>query len=128
MGSAAAKQGDTITATDTHYVQPPSSSPPEPESFDFDGIIDGGLCGSVLIMGKPAATVDSTATNMPPHIAESGAFVNPPENMATIATGSATVKIGGKAAARDGDSADTCDDLGVPQGGTISAGGSVNIG
>ena len=128
MGNAAAKQGDSITASDTHNIQPPSSAPPFMESLDFDGIIDGGLCDSVLIMGMPAATVDSTATNMPPHITTSGTFVTPPDNMATIATGSATVNIGGKAAARDGDSADTCDDLGIPQGGTISAGGSVFIG
>jgi len=98
------------------------------QSFDFDGIIDGGLCDSVLIMGMPAATVDSTATNMPPHIPESGSFVNPPDNSATISMGSGSVFIGGRAAARDGDSADTCNDLGLPMLGTVEAGGSVFIG
>ena len=39
-----------------------------------------------------------------------------------------TVKINGKAAARAQDSATTCDDLGVQNGGTIIAAGTVRIG
>jgi len=127
MGSPAAKQGDMITGVDMHNIQPPSGSPvmiPLP----FNGIIDGGLCQNVFIMGLPAATVDSTATNMPPHIPTGGSFVTPPDNRATIVRGSATVNIGGKAAARSGDSADTCNDDGQPQGGTVVAGGSVFVG
>ena len=127
MGSPAAKQGDNIVAVDMHNIQPPSSSPvmmPLP----FMGIIDGGLCQSVNIMGCPAATVDSTATNTPSHIPTGGAFVSPPDNKATVARGSSSVNIGGKAAARSGDSADTCNDNGQPQGGVIVASGSVFIG
>ena len=127
MGSPAAKQGDSVIAVDMHNIQPPSGSPvltPLP----FNGIIDGALCQNVFIMGLPAATVDSTATNAPPHMPAGGAFVSPPDNKATVARGSTTVNIGGKAAARSGDSADTCNDDGLPQGGVVIAGGSVFIG
>jgi len=127
VGNPAAKQGDSIIAVDMHNIQPPSA-PPVMVPLPFNGIIDGGLSQSVFIMGLPAATVDSTATNMPPHIAPGGSFVNPPDNKATIARGSSSVNIEGKAAARNGDSADTCNDDGQPEGGTIIAGGSVFIG
>jgi len=128
MGNPAAKQGDMITASDMHQIQPPSSSPPTLVPHVFNGIIDNGLCSSVLIMGCPAATVNSTATNMPPHIPSGGSFVNPPSNMATISSGSATVMIGGQAAARNGDPANTCNDNGENDGGTIIASGTVMIG
>jgi len=128
MGNPAAKQGDTITAVDMHNIQPPSSSPPSMIPHPFNGIIDGGLCQSVSIMGMAAATVDSTATNTPPHIPSGGSFVTPPDNSATIVEGSSSVNIGGKAAARSGDPADTCNDDGQPRGGTIIASGSVFIG
>jgi uncharacterized Zn-binding protein involved in type VI secretion len=127
MGNPAAKQGDSIMAVDMHQIQPPTGSPvmiPLP----FSGKLDGGLSQDVYIMGLPAATVDSTANNMPPHIPTGGSFVSPPDNKATIANGSASVNIGGKAAARSGDKADTCNDDGQPQGGTVIAGGSVFIG
>ena len=127
MGSPAAKQGDMITATDNHNIQPPSG-PPVMTPLPFIGILDDGLCQSVLIMGLPAATVDSVASNTPPHIPTGGSFVSPPDDKATIAQGSSSVNIGGKAAARDGDPADTCNDDGEPQGGTVMASGSVMIG
>lgn len=127
MGNPAAKQGDMVIAVDMHNIQPPSGSPVM-TPLPFSGMLDGGLCSTVSIMGLPAATVDSTATNMPPHIPTGGAFVNPPDNTATVAQGSATVNIGGKAAARSGDPADTCNDDGQARGGTIVAGGSVCIG
>ena len=127
MGNPAAKQGDSIVAVDMHQIQPPSSSPVM-LPFPFNGVIDGGLCGSVNIMGCAAATVDSTATNTPPHIPTGGSFVNAPGNDATIVQGSSSVNIGGKAAARAGDPADTCNDDGQPRGGTVVAGGSVFIG
>ena len=127
MGSPAAKQGDTIVAVDMHNIQPPSGSPVM-TPFPFNGIISDGLCDSVLIMGFAAATVDSAADNAPPHIPTGGSFVTPPDNKATIAQGSASVNIGGKAAARAGDPADTCNDDGQPQGGTVVASGTVMIG
>ena len=70
MGQPAAKQGDQIVAIDTHIVMVPSgpSPVPTPLPHPFTGIINGGLSSDVNIMGMPAATVDSTADNTPPHI------------------------------------------------------------
>jgi uncharacterized Zn-binding protein involved in type VI secretion len=82
----------------------------------------------VKIKGAFAATVDSTATNTPPHIPIGGTFVNPPSNKATIMTGSATVKINNKAAARAGDTAKTCNDPTDLPVGTVVAVNEVLIG
>jgi uncharacterized Zn-binding protein involved in type VI secretion len=133
MGESAAKQGDKVTATDTHIVMvpaPPGSPVPTQLAHPFDGIINGVLSSDVNIMGKPAATVDSTADNIPPHApaAPGSTFKSRPANKATIKTGSATVKINGKMAARNGDTAMTCNDpLDLPAG-TVVATGTVFIG
>jgi len=115
MGQPAAKQGDKIIATDTHIVMvpaPPGSPVPTPLSHPFTGIINGSLSSNVNIMGMAAATADSTADNTPPHTPTppGTAFQKPPSNKATINIGSPTVKINGKMAARNGDSALTCND------------------
>jgi uncharacterized Zn-binding protein involved in type VI secretion len=128
MGMPAAKQGDQITATDTHIVQPPGSSPPVAVSLPFAGIIDGALSSNVNIMSLPAATKDSTATNMPPHVPPGGTFVKPPSNKGTIQVGSATVNINGRPAARNGDTATTCNDPQDLPVGQVVAAGTVNIG
>ena len=128
MGQPAAKQGDRIVAIDIHQILPPATSPPVPVPHPFSGLIDGALSPSVKIMGLAAATVGSTATNTPPHIPIGGTFVIPPTNTATIVSGSSTVFINGKAAARLCDSADTCNDVGVTRGGQIIAAGTVLIG
>ena len=132
MGQPAAKQGDQITATDTHVVLVPSPSGPTPTPLPhpFTGIINGGLSSDVKIMGMPAATVDSTADNTPPHIPTppGTSFQSPPANKATIKMGSATVKINGKAAARNGDMANTCNDPADLPAGTVIAAGTVTIG
>lgn len=128
MGQPAAKQGDRITAVDTHLIQPPGSSPPVPVPHSFNGIIDGGLSSDVMIEGRPAATVDSTATNTPPHIPQGGSFVNPPRNQGRIIRGSATVFINGKPAARAGDTALTCNDPADLPVGTVVAQSTVFIG
>jgi uncharacterized Zn-binding protein involved in type VI secretion len=128
MGLPAAKQGDQVVATDTHLIQPPGPTSPVPVPHPFAGIINGGLSSDVNIMGMPAATVDSTATNTPPHIPIGGTFVNPPSNKGKIIKGSGTVKINGKAAARNGDTAQTCNDpVDLPVGSVIAV-GTVNIG
>jgi uncharacterized Zn-binding protein involved in type VI secretion len=131
MGQPAAKQGDQITATDTHMVLvpgPPSTTVPLPHPFT--GIINGGLSNNVRIMGLRAATVDSTADNTPPHVptAPGNAFQQPPSNKATIRFGSTTVKINGKAAARNGDTALTCNDPADLPVGRVIAVGTVHIG
>lgn len=130
MGMPAAKQGDQVIATDTHIVliPSPSGTVPTPLPHPFTGIIDGALSQDVKIMGMPAATVDSTATNTPSHIPQGGSFQSPPSNKATIKIGSATVKINGKMAARNGDTATTCNDPSDLPVGTVVAAGTVLIG
>ncbi|HYH04521.1 MAG TPA: PAAR domain-containing protein, partial [Bacillota bacterium] len=80
------------------------------------------------IMGKPAATVDSIATNTPPHVPQGGPFQKPPSNQGKIQIGSATVKINGKPAARNGDPALTCNDPTDQPVGKVVATGTVMIG
>jgi Uncharacterized conserved protein len=112
MGQPAAKQGDQVIATDIHIVMIPSPGGPIPTPLPnpFTGQLDGALATDVKIEGKAAAVQGSTATNVPSHIPAGGPFQMPPSNKATIQLGSATVMIGGKAAARNGDIALTCND------------------
>lgn len=133
MGQPAAKKGDQIVATDTHIVMvpaPPGPPVPTPLPHPFTGIISGGLSSDVNIMGMPAATVDSTADNTPPHIPTppGTSFQSPPANKGTIKVGSATVKINGKMAARNGDTAQTCNDPSDLPVGQVIAVGTVFIG
>jgi uncharacterized Zn-binding protein involved in type VI secretion len=131
MGQPAAKQGDQVMATDIHIILIPAAAGatvPTPLPHPFVGMIDGELSQDVNIMGMAAATVDSTASNTPPHIPQGGPFQSPPSNKATIKMGSATVKINGKMAARNGDIAMTCNDPSDLPGGTVMAVGTVMIG
>jgi uncharacterized Zn-binding protein involved in type VI secretion len=132
MGQPAAKKGDQITAVDTHIVMVPSAAGPVPTPLPhpFAGIINGGLSSDVNVMGMPVATVDSTADNTPQHIATppGTSFQSPPSNKATIKIGSPTVKINGKMAARNGDTAETCNDPSNLPVGTVIAVGTVLIG
>lgn len=130
MGQPAAKQGDQIVAVDIHIIliQAGPVTTPTPLPHPFMGIINGNLSSNVKIMGMPAATVDSTATNIPPHIPQGGPFQKPPFNKATIKLGSTTVKINGKMAARSGDMAMTCNDPTDLPTGTVVAVGTVLIG
>lgn len=130
MGMPAAKQGDNIIATDIHIVMIPSPGGPVPTPLPhpFVGTIDNNLSTDVKIMGMPAATVGSTASNLPPHVPQGGPFQKPPSNKATIQTGSATVKINKKMAARNGDVAITCNDPVDAPMGTVVAVGTVMIG
>ncbi|MBW4643010.1 MAG: hypothetical protein KME23_08460 [Goleter apudmare HA4340-LM2] len=132
MPQPAAKQGDQIFAIDTHIVMVPAgpSLVPTPLPHPFTGIINSNLSSDVNIMGKPAATVDSTADNTPPHIPTppGTTFQNPPANKGTIKIGSPTVKINGKMAARNGDIASTCNDPSDLPVGQVIAVGTVFIG
>ena len=133
MGQSAAKQGDQIIAVDTHIVMvpsPPSQPVPTPLPHPFMGIINDALSSDVKIMGMPAATVDSTADNTPPHIPTppGTAWQKSPSNKAKIQTGSPTVKINGKMAARNGDTAMTCNDPADLPAGKVIAVGTVFIG
>jgi uncharacterized Zn-binding protein involved in type VI secretion len=133
MGQPAAKQGDQVVAVDIHIVMvpaPPGPPVPTPLPHPFAGKLDGGLSSDVKIEGKPAAVVGSTANNSPPHqpTTPGTGFQKPPANKATVQIGSATVKINGKAAARAGDKAMTCNDPSDVPAGTIVAAGTVMIG
>ena len=133
MGQPAAKKGDQVVAVDTHLVMVPSPTGlvPTPLPHPFAGVIQGALSGDVKVMGQPAATVDSTADNTPSHIPTppGTAFQSPPSNKATISKGSSTVEINGKAAARMGDPAKTCNDPADQDAGmVIAAPGTVLIG
>ena len=128
MGMPAAKQGDQITATDMHMIQPPGTAPPVLTPHPFTGIIDGGLSPDVKIMGMPVATMNSTATNTPPHLPIGGTFQKPPANRGTIQTGSGTVFINSKPAGRNGDTAVTCNDPADLPVGKVVAAGTVMIG
>jgi len=134
MGQPAAKQGDKITAIDTHIVmvQDGPARVPKPLPHPFAGNINGGLSTDVNIMGKPAAVVGSTADNTPPHLPTppGASFQKPPSNKAVIQTGSQLVNINRKPAARAGDTALTCNDPADLPVGTVVvvAAGTVNIG
>lgn len=133
MGQPAAKQGDRIVATDTHIVMVPNpSGPPTPTPLPhpFSGTLGGALSTDVRIMGRAAAVVGSTAANQPPHLpaGPGNAFQKPPRNQATVRAGSASVRINGKAAARNGDTAETCNDPSDQPAGQVVAAGSVSIG
>ncbi|MCC6190905.1 MAG: PAAR domain-containing protein [Anaerolineales bacterium] len=130
MGQPAAKQGDQITGVDTHIVMIPSPGGPVPTPLPhpFSGVLDGSLSSDVKIMGMAAATVGSTATNTPPHVPQGGPFQAPPSNRGQIIMGSASVLINGKQAARNGDTANTCNDPADMPVGTVIAAGTVMIG
>ena len=128
MGQPAAKQGDQVTATDIHLIQPPGPSSPVPVPHQFVGILNSNLSTNVNIQGVPAAFVGSTATTQPPHIPSGGAFVIPPQNKGDVFSGSTTVFINSKPAARSGDTVMTCNDPAPLPVGTIQATGTVLIG
>lgn len=126
MGRPAAKLGDKVFAIDNHFVV--AAEVPTLLPHPFNGLIDGQLSRNVRIMSRAAATVGSTATSVPPHIAAGSRFVTPPTNRATIIRGSDKVRINGKPAARAGDTALTCNDPGDLPIGQVIAVGSVTIG
>jgi uncharacterized Zn-binding protein involved in type VI secretion len=133
MGQPAAKQGDQITATDTHLVMvpaPPGPPVPTPQTLPLNGMLSGGLSSNVMIMGRAAATVGSSADNLPPHlpIPPGTVFQIPPTNKGTIMMGSATVLINRKPAARNNDQAQTCADPVPNMSAKVIATGTVMIG
>jgi uncharacterized Zn-binding protein involved in type VI secretion len=132
MGQPAANGSSHVVAVDTHIVMVPSPGGPIPTPLPhvFAGVIDGGLVSTVKIGGQPAAVVNSTATNSPAHIPTppGTSFQAPPANRGTVSIGSATVKIGGQAAARNGDAVTTCNDPADAPVGQIIAAGTVLVG
>ncbi len=132
MGAPIAKQNDSVIAVDIHIVMVPTAGGPVPTPLPhpFAGKLDGALSSSVKVGGKAVATVDSTATNQPAHIATppGTSFQTPPADKGTVLKGSATVKVGGKGVARVGDVVKTCNDPTDAPVGTIVGGGTVLVG
>ena len=119
MGQPAAKAEDKITATDTHLVQG------VPTPMPFSGILDGKLSPNVVVEHRWAAMVDSTATNTPAHAPPPD---KAPSNKGTIISGSRTVLINDRKAARDGDTANTCNDPKDLPMGSVAATSTVLVG
>ena len=132
MGLPGAKQDDDVVGVDTHIVMVPSPGGPVPTPLPhpFTGKLSGELISTVKIAGKAAATVGSVATNQPAHIATppGTSFQTPPKDEGVVKMGSGTVKIGGQAAARMGDTAQTCNDPSDMPVGTVIASGTVLVG
>jgi uncharacterized Zn-binding protein involved in type VI secretion len=126
MGQPAARQGDAVNGIDVHIIVNPSGVP-VPTPLPFTGQLTDDLSRDVMINGLPAATVGSGAVNSPPHIPAGGTFTVPPMNRGTVTTGSATVLINGRPAARAGDSVMTCQDVPGPPA-TITSTSTVLIG
>jgi uncharacterized Zn-binding protein involved in type VI secretion len=129
MGQPAATQGDRVTATDTHVVDVPGAGP-GPQPLPFTGVLADGLSTDVRIQNRAAAVVGSAAVNQPPHVPTPPgvAFLRPPTNRGTVQSGSTTVRINGRFAARAGDPVMTCNDPADLPVGTIVAAGPVRIG
>ena len=125
MGKPAAKQGDKVVGTDTHVLLTPT---PTPVTMPFNGPLDGALSPNVIVEHHAAAVKGSTATNDPPHAPTLGPFEKPPSNKGTVSAGSATVLINNKPAARNGDTAITCNDPADAPNGTIVATSTVLVG
>ncbi len=131
MGAPIARADDMVVGVDIHIVLVPAVAPiPTPLPHPFSGRLDGALSPSVKANGRMVATVDSTATNSPSHIPTppGASFQKPPANKGTVMLGSATVKVGGKAVARAGDSVMTCNDPADMPVGSIIAAGTVMVG
>jgi uncharacterized Zn-binding protein involved in type VI secretion len=130
MGQPAAKKDDQVVGVDTHIVMIPSPGGPVPTPLPnpFSGKLDGELSEDVNIEGQPAAREGSTASNSPSHIPAGGNFQSEPANKGTVKMGSSTVFINGKAAARAGDTVETCNDPTDAPVSSIIAMGTVNIG
>jgi uncharacterized Zn-binding protein involved in type VI secretion len=129
----AARRTDPVLATDTHIVAVPSvtGTVPTPLPHPFSGTLQTDVSSDVLINNLGAATVGSVAVNQPPHLPTppGTSFIRPPSNRGTVQTGSATVLINGRAAARMGDPVRTCNDpVDLPVGSITAGSPDVQIG
>jgi len=125
MPQPAARQGDPVMGTDTHIVLVPSPGGPvpTPTPLPYAGKLTSGLSTDVFVNKLPAATKDSVAQNVPPHIPPPGTtFQKPPTNSGRVVTGSPTVLVNGKPMARVGDPVMTCNDPADAPTSSITAG------
>lgn len=125
MGQPAARQDDSVVGVDIHVVMvpsPPGSPVPTPLPHPFSGKLQDDLSSDVAIDGKSAATQDSVAVNDPQHTPTppGTSFQSPPDNKGKVISGSTTVTINGKAAARLGDPVQSCDGTSAISSGSSS--------
>ena len=104
MGSQAIVMGDKITgACAIHQVPNPASGVPQPSPLPlpFSAPLLQGLATKVLIGNKPAAVINSTGMNTPPHVGLHGTdpYVTPTMQVGRILTASTTVYFEGQPAA-----------------------------
>lgn len=123
MKGPAAKEGDLIIAVDIHQLPPTAP----PVVLPFSAALSGGLSTNVTIMGRKAAVIGSEARGGHPQPVLA-TLQRPPSNTGSIVTGSSTVFINGKGAARHGDTAITCNDPFDLPVGQVTAAGTVRIG
>lgn len=103
MGAPAIVMNDKITGQcPNHFIPNPATGAPQPSPpLPFSAPLTKGLVDSVKIGGKSAAVAGSSGTCVPPHVGlhPSDPFLAPTAQIGQIASGSATVFIGGKPAA-----------------------------
>lgn len=135
MRQAAAKKGDRILPTTPHMHKVSLSVPPSPLLLPHPCTWDitENLSTNVNIEGQPAAMVDSGGRNsgaqahqlIPPETA----FVTPLKNMnqARISSGSGSVNINRRPAARQGSDVETCDEGAAGSTGTVLVAGACKV-
>ena len=125
MATPAAVMGDRVSGVcTTHLVPNPTSGAPQPvPSLPFSAPLLQNLAMTVVIGGKPAATVGSMGLNTPPHVGlhPTDPFALPLSQQGTVVGGSATVLIEGKPAARTGSAVTMCAGLPGTLTGTAAA-------
>jgi uncharacterized Zn-binding protein involved in type VI secretion len=113
-GQRAARRDDTVDGVDIHIVLVPSptGTVPTPLPHRFAGRLTEELSDDVRVNDRAAATVDSVAPNDPRHTPTppGTSFQRAPANRGTVASGSDSVRINRRKAARQGDRVRTCND------------------
>ncbi|HEY2706305.1 MAG TPA: PAAR domain-containing protein [Candidatus Dormibacteraeota bacterium] len=103
MGAPAVVMNDRVMGQcPNHLIPNPATGAPQPAPpMPFSAPLLLGLCTTVLIKSKPAAVVQSSGLNTPPHVGlhPSDPFTVPAQQQARIVSGSTTVLIGGRPAA-----------------------------
>lgn len=102
MGKPAIVQGDLITGScPIHLIPGPLGAPVPSPPLPFSAPITMATVPTVIIQGRPAATVGSMGMNTAVHagLHPADPFLAPPVQRGTILGASPTVLIGGKPAA-----------------------------
>ena len=110
MGAFAVNKGTRVMGTCTTHLMPSGSGTGPAGPRPFSAPISDGTISSVLIAGEPAAVINSLGYNdLPTHndIVDAP-FTAPKAQVGQIKSGSATVLIGGQAAATIKSTATCC--------------------